>query len=340
MSQLFQRSKMRSEGTVIDHVPSPRLQGNYARRKLREMQDLGRRMIKRRNWTLGSRKKTSSSAIDRAQQHDTIGEKTTGEKTTGPDTRWKCNDQRIRSVSGGLVTNQPPPSWLRVVFRPMHVVGKRQSRQFPESFLLSPTSVKRAPFIVNVSTDTRGKLTADTVDGTGSTSELKPDNDNFKQRATSSPSSERGRVKRAVEVACWPCRKRKAKCSGERPSCGPCTQRGVECAYEYEEGLTKVGWLKMKLDEATAKTNSLEFLFEQLRTRSDEESSMILAIIRLGADLEKVVSQLKEAPQEVFSKDNSLNIDQLMTDSGDAGFQEAAATTPSAATDTARGRIP
>ncbi|KAF2206898.1 hypothetical protein CERZMDRAFT_102954 [Cercospora zeae-maydis SCOH1-5] len=187
---------------------------------------------------------------------------------------------------------------------------------------------------------TRGKLIANTINSTGSTSDLEPDNDNSKRRATSSPGIERGRIKRAVEVACWPCRKRKAKCSGERPSCGPCTQRGVECAYEYEEGLTKLSWLKMKLDEATAKTDNLEFLLEEMRTRSDEESSMILAIIRLGADLEKVVSQLKEAPHKVFGKDNSLNIDQLMTDSGDAGTQEEAATTPSAATETASGRIP
>ncbi|CAK1365274.1 unnamed protein product [Cercospora beticola] len=175
---------------------------------------------------------------------------------------------------------------------------------------------------------TRGKLTADTVDGIGSASDSRPESDKTKRRATSSPSSERGRIKRAVEVACWPCRKRKAKCSGERPSCGPCTQRGVDCSYEYEEGLTKLGWLKMKLDEATAKSDNLEFLFDQLRTRSDEESSMILAIIRLGADLEKVVSQLKEAPQQVFSKDNALNIDHFMTDSGDADIKEEPAPTP------------
>ena len=56
--------------------------------------------------------------------------------------------------------------------------------------------------------------------------------------------------------------------------------------------------------------------------------SMILAIIRLGADLEKVVSQLKEAPQQVFSKDNALNIDHFMTDSGDADIKEEPTPTP------------
>ncbi|PPJ54987.1 hypothetical protein CBER1_05661 [Cercospora berteroae] len=120
-----------------------------------------------------------------------------------------------------------------------------------------------------------------------------------------------------------------------------------EPRHSTEERSIAYAWnASMKLDEATAKSDNLEFLFDQLRTRSDEESSMILAIIRLGADLEKVVSQLKEAPQQVFSKDNALNIDHFMTDSGDAGAQEEATPTPhispeqSTISGVARGRIP
>ncbi|EMF13268.1 uncharacterized protein SEPMUDRAFT_28816, partial [Sphaerulina musiva SO2202] len=99
--------------------------------------------------------------------------------------------------------------------------------------------------------------------------------------------------KKIVDVACWPCRRRKGKCSGERPACASCLRRAVECAYEYDEGLTRVGSLKMKLHKSTTKTENLEYLFDQLRTRSDQESALLLAFLRLGCDVDKIVAQLK-----------------------------------------------
>lgn len=60
--------------------------------------------------------------------------------------------------------------------------------------------------------------------------------------------------------------------------------------------------LKAKLDEYTTRTENLEFLFEQLQSRTDEESSLLLALIRLRADVDKIVAQLKEAPQVLFAK--------------------------------------
>ncbi|KAI5361967.1 Putative zn(2)-C6 fungal-type DNA-binding domain-containing protein [Septoria linicola] len=153
-------------------------------------------------------------------------------------------------------------------------------------------------------------------DGAGSVADSRPRKRSQKQRAASSPGSDSGGSKKTVDVACWPCRKRKAKCTAERPACAPCTRRGVDCSYEYEEGLTRVGSLKMRLSESTAKTESLEYLFEQLRVRSDEESSMLLAVIRLGADLDKVVVQLRSMPQQFFSG-IVPDMAQLMMDGGD-----------------------
>ncbi|EME45371.1 hypothetical protein DOTSEDRAFT_71185 [Dothistroma septosporum NZE10] len=104
-------------------------------------------------------------------------------------------------------------------------------------------------------------------------------------------SSSHGR--KVTDVACWPCRKRKGKCTGERPICQSCVRRGYECAYEYDEGLTRVGSLRMRLTEASTRAENLEYLFDHMRTRSDNEAAMLLAIIRLGADLDAIVTRLK-----------------------------------------------
>jgi hypothetical protein len=58
----------------------------------------------------------------------------------------------------------------------------------------------------------------------------------------------------------------------------------------------------VKLGEFTTRTENLEFLFEQLRSRSDEESALLLALIRLKADPDKVVGQLKSNPDVLFAR--------------------------------------
>lgn len=47
---------------------------------------------------------------------------------------------------------------------------------------------------------------------------------------------------------------------------------------------------------------NLEFFFQQLQSRSDDESSLLLALMRLGADVDKITSQLKAAPGVIFAK--------------------------------------
>ena len=83
------------------------------------------------------------------------------------------------------------------------------------------------------------------------------------------------------------------QCTGERPTCQSCARRSFECSYEYDEGLTRVGSLRMRLTEASTRAENLEYLFEQMRTRPDNEAAMLLAIIRIGADLDAIVTRLK-----------------------------------------------
>lgn len=97
------------------------------------------------------------------------------------------------------------------------------------------------------------------------------------------------------------------QCTGERPACASCVRRGVECGYEYDEGLTKLGSLRLKLDQATTKADDLQFLYEQLRTRSDDEAACLLAIIRLGADIDILVEKLRREPDILRAPSTEFN---------------------------------
>lgn len=103
------------------------------------------------------------------------------------------------------------------------------------------------------------------------------------------------------------------QCGGERPCCSSCLRRGVDCTYEFDEGRSRVASLKAKLDEYTTRTENLEFLFEQLQSRTDDESALLLALIRLKADVDKLVARLKDAPEALFArpKDGSPPVDLL-----------------------------
>ncbi|KAK4503209.1 hypothetical protein PRZ48_006637 [Zasmidium cellare] len=123
-------------------------------------------------------------------------------------------------------------------------------------------------------------------------------------------SSESSTPRKIIDVACWPCRRRKAKrrttgvralrtarsvthTSSYLSSTSLTTTAEVECSYEHEEGMTRQGSLRLKLDTATSRAENLECLFSQLRSRPDNEAALLLAVIRLGADLDQLVERLK-----------------------------------------------
>ncbi|SMY28053.1 unnamed protein product [Zymoseptoria tritici ST99CH_1A5] len=115
-----------------------------------------------------------------------------------------------------------------------------------------------------------------------------------------------------TSVACWSCRRRKTKCTGERPKCMTCISRSRECGYEYDEGVTKSIGLQQRVHELSAKVASRDFLFQQMRSRSDEDSALLLCLVRLGADIDKLVARLKFAPEELLSRDLVPDLDHLL----------------------------
>ena len=91
-----------------------------------------------------------------------------------------------------------------------------------------------------------------------------------------------------VKSACLHCRRRKAKCSGERPVCRPCIHRDLKCQWQTPEGLTRSEGLKRELQSVTCRTDDLKMLVGGMRAGSDEEATTLLARLRLGDSLEEL----------------------------------------------------
>ncbi|KAH6953645.1 hypothetical protein DER45DRAFT_576136 [Fusarium avenaceum] len=94
-----------------------------------------------------------------------------------------------------------------------------------------------------------------------------------------------------TKIACEPCRKRKAKCGGERPKCKACINRDLECHYQASDRDLPV--LKRKYTEIQEKASNYEQLYQLLTCLPERESHGILRRIREGADIAKTIRQVK-----------------------------------------------
>lgn len=77
--------------------------------------------------------------------------------------------------------------------------------------------------------------------------------------------------------------------------------------------MTRQGSLRLKLDTATSRAENLEYLFAQLRSRPDNEAALLLAVIRLGADMDQLVDRLRV----------EVDLSWLASFTADKGFQGA-----------------
>ncbi|KIW08512.1 uncharacterized protein PV09_01406 [Verruconis gallopava] len=61
-----------------------------------------------------------------------------------------------------------------------------------------------------------------------------------------------------VAMACQPCRKRKTKCDGQRPTCSACVQRGhTNCFYDSSSDMRRTSALKKRIDQLLDDITSL-----------------------------------------------------------------------------------
>lgn len=104
----------------------------------------------------------------------------------------------------------------------------------------------------------------------------------------------RGRKKSdPVRSACLQCRRRKIKCSGERPTCRSCTSCDVECRWQVPAGLTRTQGLKQELQSVMNQLNDSETLVGRMQRGSDEEATLLLARLRLGDSVEELAHDVR-----------------------------------------------
>jgi hypothetical protein len=92
-----------------------------------------------------------------------------------------------------------------------------------------------------------------------------------------------------VESACFQCRKRKTKCTGQRPACRYCRDCNFDCIWEASEGLTRTEDLRQQLQSVVTNLKNLEAMVGKKRNGTDEEATIVLARLRLGAPIEEMV---------------------------------------------------
>ncbi|KAI2615137.1 hypothetical protein GGR54DRAFT_642636 [Hypoxylon sp. NC1633] len=109
------------------------------------------------------------------------------------------------------------------------------------------------------------------------------------------PSPTQHRAKRtATAAACEACRKRKSKCSAERPRCSVCIERQTPCEYTTLPTETHLRAQKRKLTDLEMKCQAYEDLFGILRSRPDNETAQVLNRLRSGDDVQTIVSAVQD----------------------------------------------
>lgn len=96
-----------------------------------------------------------------------------------------------------------------------------------------------------------------------------------------------------VKSACVECRKRKMKCSGQRPTCRLCRDRGLDCLWDIANGMTKTEDLRYKLQVAVTRLNDLTCLIDAMRGGDGKVPTMLLARLRLGASIKELVHAIR-----------------------------------------------
>ncbi|KAL9092482.1 MAG: hypothetical protein Q9159_000829 [Coniocarpon cinnabarinum] len=94
-------------------------------------------------------------------------------------------------------------------------------------------------------------------------------------------------------VACVPCRKRKTKCDGHRPSCTQCSSRNGPCSYDMTDDQRKLTYLRDSVEQLQTDKTLLEQLFQTVQVASQEEAIEVFRRLRSGGDLHQVAEEIQ-----------------------------------------------
>ncbi|SCV50269.1 uncharacterized protein FFB14_11358 [Fusarium fujikuroi] len=113
---------------------------------------------------------------------------------------------------------------------------------------------------------------------------------------------ERGVSKRSqiIKSACWECRKRKAKCNGQKPVCAGCSKYGRECVYDSDVRESRVKGLQQANQKLQDELAAAKLLIKQIANGS--------------AQLRGVVSELLEEEKQPSEIAELLKSDETTND--------------------------
>ncbi|KAE9573537.1 hypothetical protein CGMCC3_g10324 [Colletotrichum fructicola] len=109
----------------------------------------------------------------------------------------------------------------------------------------------------------------------------------------SSPRSDQKPARRNVWVACESCKKRKIKCSADRPKCSQCTSRGFDCRYTADPSESRSASMKRKFTELERQNDCLNGFFRAIRSMPEFQAHEVLRRIRSGASAEDVLREVE-----------------------------------------------
>ncbi|KAI0884524.1 uncharacterized protein GGS22DRAFT_188736 [Annulohypoxylon maeteangense] len=98
----------------------------------------------------------------------------------------------------------------------------------------------------------------------------------------------------ATPAACEACRRRKSKCSAERPRCSVCIERQTPCEYTTLPTETHLRAQKRKLSGLEIRCQAYEDLVGILRSRPEEEIAHVIQRLRTGENVQAIVKTVQD----------------------------------------------
>jgi hypothetical protein len=100
-----------------------------------------------------------------------------------------------------------------------------------------------------------------------------------------------------VKSACWECRKRKAKCNGQKPLCSTCTKFDTECVYDSDVRESRVRNLQDANEKLENELEAANLLLRQVASGNDELRSLVLQYMDAGKQPLHIVRALSNSEE-------------------------------------------
>ncbi|RTE82764.1 hypothetical protein BHE90_002673 [Fusarium euwallaceae] len=96
-----------------------------------------------------------------------------------------------------------------------------------------------------------------------------------------------------TKTACWGCRKRKAKCDGQRPACANCIKSTRECVYDTKMSDSNTRALQLANQELREQLDASNLLLRQLASGAPEVRGPILDFLAGNKQPQEIIRALR-----------------------------------------------